>query len=221
MAAELVGRREGPALEPGDVWRAGRLCAEALRPVPAAVWPTRAAGLAWTCDYTLRHTIRCLDAYAIRMACRDPDGVAPLPMSPPEYPGVRAEALLTLLEGRAAILARVAEGTPPEMRVFHSYGNGDPVGMAGMGCVELLVHTDDIARAAGLPFRPPAELGARVVRRMFPWAPAEAAPWDALRWATGRLDLPDREGVGPDWIWHSAPLHEWDGRHLTEPPAPR
>ena len=218
--AEMVGRREGPALEPGDVWRVGRLCAEVLRTVPDGVWAAPAAGLEWTCEYTLRHTLRCLDAYAVRLALRlRTHAPFPMPQPPPEYPGVPAGSLLTLLEGRAAILARLAEGTPAEVRVFHNYGNGDPLGMTGMGCVELLVHTDDITRAAGVSFTPPAELCARVVRRMFPWAPADAEPWDALRWATGRLHLPERSRVGPDWIWHSAPLHEWDGSHLTAPPG--
>src|SRR5205085_7265867 len=36
-------------------------------------------------------------------------------------------------------------------------------------------------------------------------------PWSALRWANGRLALPDRARLGPDWGWWCAPLSEWDG----------
>lgn len=215
---KLFGTLDGPALQPDDVVRVAYHCAAALRQVPDGVWRATAAGLEWSCDYTLRHTSRALDGYAIRLALRTTD-VINLPRRAPEYPETPAEELLTLLTGRAAVLARLAEAAPPEVRVFHNYGNGDPVGMTGMGCVELLAHTDDITRAAGLSFVPPADLCGRVVRRMFPWAPADAAPWDAFRWATGRFDLPDRPRLAPDWIWLSAPLAEWDGTLLTEPPG--
>ena len=36
-------------------------------------------------------------------------------------------------------------------------------------------------------------------------------PWSALRWANGRIALPDRERLGPDWGWWCAPLSAWDG----------
>jgi hypothetical protein len=61
----------------------------------------------------------------------------------------------------------------------------------------------------------------RVVRRLFPWAPTDVDPWQALRWACGRTALPDRPRLGPDWWVHCAPLAEWDGtiKRRTSPPA--
>ena len=55
----------------------------------------------------------------------------------------------------------------------------------------------------------------RAIRRLFPWAPTDVDPWSALRWATGRLDLPGHGRLGPDWAWQAAPLSEWDGTLKT------
>jgi hypothetical protein len=101
---------------------------------------------------------------------------------------------------------------------------GDAAGFLAMACEEILVHTDDIARGLGLVFRPADEgLVRRVAARIFPWAPADADPWNALCWGAGRIALPDRPRLGLDWWFHPAPLSEWDGtiKHRTEgtPPA--
>ena len=97
----------------------------------------------------------------------------------------------------------------------------DATGWIAMACEEIVIHTDDIAQGLGLPFHPPDDLSRRITARIFPWAPADAEPWAALRWAAGRAPLPDRERLGPDWWWHCAPLSEWDGtiRKRTAPPA--
>jgi hypothetical protein len=80
-----------------------------------------------------------------------------------------------------------------------------------MGVVETLVHTHDLAAGLGLApggagWKPPADLVARSLQRIFPDAPeaAEADPWSALLWCTGRLDLPGR-GRRSSWRWYAAP----------------
>jgi hypothetical protein len=90
-----------------------------------------------------------------------------------------------------------------------------------LGCEEIVLHTADIAQGLKLPYRPPDDLSARILARLFPWAPNDIDPWDSLCWATGRSALPDRARLGPDWYWHCAPLSEWDGtmKHRTAPPA--
>jgi hypothetical protein len=80
-----------------------------------------------------------------------------------------------------------------------------------MACAELLIHTGDVAADLGLPWSAPADLADAVLARLFPWAPADGNPEQALRWATGRAQLPGRETV-TSWRWHCAPLAEWDGR---------
>jgi hypothetical protein len=97
----------------------------------------------------------------------------------------------------------------------------DASGFLGMGCVEIVIHTDDIARGFGLPFHPPDDLTDRIVRRLFPWAPTDREVWASLRWACGRAALPDRARLAPDWYWHCAPLAEWDGtiKKRSAPPG--
>ncbi len=71
------------------------------------------------------------------------------------------------------MLTEVARAAPPGTRAFHPAGMADVSGWIGMGCAEILVHTGDIARGLGLPYRPPDELCSRVRARLFPWAPAD------------------------------------------------
>jgi len=96
----------------------------------------------------------------------------------------------------------------------------DPTGFAAMACDELLVHGRDIAEGWAQPFEPDRDLCARVLARLFPWAPRNTDPWDALRWANGRSALPDHPRLAPDWAWLSAPLTEWDGQRpaASQPP---
>jgi len=215
------------ALQPDDVRRAAAGCVETLAPLAGEDWGRFAHGLEWTCRFTLEHTAMALDNYATHLATRAAGRQLPSPTRGPAsllsapsagpFGYYTVAQVLKLIEVRAAILAEVAWAAPPEARGWHPYGIADATGFVGMGCVEILVHTWDIARAFGADFQPPADLCRRVVARMFPWAPAEAEPWAALLWATGRLELPSPPTglparLGPDWGWLCAPLAEWDGR---------
>ena len=81
-----------------------------------------------------------------------------------------------------------------------------------MACDEILVHCWDAARGFGLEFVAPTNLADPVLRRLFPWAPRGESAWQTLLWANGRTDLQSQPSrPGPDWQWHCAPLHEWDG----------
>jgi hypothetical protein len=118
--------------------------------------------------------------------------------------------LVAVLGSYATVLARVIDGSAPGARGWHPAGLADASGFAAMACDELLVHTDDAARGLGLGFTPTEALSTATLRRLFPWAPSDADPWQALRWANGRVDLPGQERQR-GWRWHCAPLAEWDG----------
>lgn len=94
----------------------------------------------------------------------------------------------------------------------------DASGFAALACDELLVHTSDIAAGLGVSFDPPREVCARVLGRLFPWAPRDQDPWEALRWANGHAPLGERPRLAPEWVAHPAPLQEWDGVDPTPPP---
>jgi hypothetical protein len=118
--------------------------------------------------------------------------------------------VLKQLRAAGEVLARVVDAADPAERGAHAWGLADASGFAGMGCAELLLHTWDVADGRELPWAPPAPLADAVRARLFPWAPADADPWAALLWATGRGELPGRDPV-TSWRWHCAPLSEWDG----------
>jgi len=124
--------------------------------------------------------------------------------------------LVDTLATYAAIVASVVEVSPVSARGVHPMGTADPSGFAAMACDEMLIHTDDVARGLGVGFRPPAELAAQVLRRLFPWVSPSGNVWEQLRWANGRIALSGQPRLS-DWAWHCAPLEEWDGRIATRP----
>nr|WP_211662195.1 hypothetical protein [Modestobacter muralis] len=125
-------------------------------------------------------------------------------------PDAELADVLTQLRAATEVLARVVDAAGPDERGVHDWGLADASGFAGMGCAELLLHAGDVADDQGLDWTPPSSLAAATRARLFPWAPADADPWTALLWATGRSELSGHEPV-TSWRWHCAPLDEWDG----------
>ena len=194
---------------PHDLRTAAAICRAALAPVLDRDWSARAGDLDWSCRRTLDHVVDTVLLYAAFLATRSQGRLA-FPRD--GDPNRTVAELLATVETTAAILAEVARAAPPDARAFHPAGMGDAPGFLAMACEEILVHTDDIATGLGLTFRPADEgLIDRVARRIFPWAPADAEPWDALRWGAGRIELPGHPRLGSDWWFHPAPLAEWDG----------
>ena len=127
-----------------------------------------------------------LDRYAMYLAGRVGERLPfTLVANPDSTPG----DLLRVAELRALVLAEVARAASPETRGFHVFGRADREGYLAMGCVEMLVHTDDLARGLGLTFRPSAELVREPLARLFPWAPTDTDPWQTLNWATACASL--------------------------------
>jgi uncharacterized protein (TIGR03083 family) len=180
-------------------------------------WSAPAGALRWSCRRTLDHIVDTLVLYAAHLASR---ATTRLPLVRDGAPHADLDELFAALAAEAAVLAEVAAAAGPDVRAFHPAGMADASGFVAMGCDEVLVHTGDIAAGLGVDFRPPEELARRVLARLFPWAPPDVHPWDALSWANGRRRLPGHERLGPDWYWHCAPLSEWDGtrgRRLVPP----
>lgn len=184
-----------------------------LRPLRGRDWRAPVPDLEWDCEHTLRHAIDTELYYAGHFASRATRRLAIGGVDP----GLDIDGLLDNLEAGTSMLAAVIRDAPPEGRSWHNSGMTDRSGYAAMSCDELLIHTWDIGRGLGAPFSLPGELSGRVVSRLFPmWLPIDAAPEDALLWCNGRIALPDRPRLDPDWGWWSRPLEEWDG---TDPDA--
>ena len=192
---------------PQDVRETASACRRALEPVADADWDSPAGDLEWSCRTTLGHLLSALLYYAINLTLRSAE---PRPSGQAD-PSLPVAELLDAVEGRAALLAAVCAAAPPEARGAHAWGMADASGFAALACDELLLHTSDIAAGLGVRFDPPRELCARVLGRLFPWAPRDPDSWEALRWANGRASLGERPRLAPDWVTHPAPLQEWDG----------
>jgi hypothetical protein len=195
------------ALTPEDVYETASACRRALRPVAEVDWDRPASDLEWSCRTTLVHILSALLYYAINLATRSTE---PRPSGQAD-PSLLVPELLDALEGRAALLAEMCAAAPPGARGAHDWGMADASGFAALACDELLVHTGDIAASLGMGFDPPREVCARVLARLFPWAPQGVDSWEALRWANGRGPMGERRRLSPDWVAHPAPLEEWDG----------
>lgn len=205
-------------LTPDDLLASASACRAALAPALECDWEVRARDMDWTCRRTLDHVVDVLFLYSAHLATlassrRPPPRNGDLSASPAE--------LLIAVESGAAVLAGVVRAAPSGSRAFHPAGMADATGFVAMGCEEILAHTWDIAEALGVTFVAPHDLAGRVVTRIFPWAPEDAPPWDALLWAAGRIALPGHQRLGAEWFWHCAPLAEWDGspRQRTAPPT--
>jgi uncharacterized protein (TIGR03083 family) len=195
------------SVTPQDIRQTAQACHRALRPVTDMDWDAPAGDLEWSCRTTLGHMLAALLYYAINLALRSTE---PRPSGQAD-PSLPVAELLDALEGRAALLATVCAAAPPGARGAHDWGLADASGFAALACDELLVHTSDITAGLGIRFDPPRELCARVLGRLFPWAPCDRDPWEALRWANGRGPMEERPRLAPDWVAHPAPLQEWDG----------
>ena len=192
--------------EPDDLIATAEACTAALAPLLDRDWDVPAPGLGWTCRETLEHV--CGLAYAPILASR---ATSFRPLALAVSSGAPLDDLLRTMEAMARVLAEVARAAPPSARAYHFAGTADPSGFVAMGMDELLVHTADITGGLGATFTADPRLVTLVLDRLFPWWPREADPWTALLWANGRRDLPGRPSLGERWVWHCAPLEEWDG----------
>ena len=132
-----------PELVPADLMTAARVCRETLTPALDRDWSRPAGDLEWDCRRTLDHIVDTLFLYAAYLASRGTER-----LSPPRNgdPSASPAQLLTSVGAAAAVLTEVARAAPPGTRAFHPAGMADVSGWVGMGCVEILIHTDDIAR---------------------------------------------------------------------------
>lgn len=182
---------------------------EFLRPLRGRDWRASVPDLEWNCEETLRHAINTQLWYAAHLASR---ATRRLAVWRGVETGLDVDGLIDNLEANTSILAAVIRDAPLGARSWHNSGMTDPCGYSAMACSELLIHTWDIGRGLDVQFVLPGDLCGRVVPRLFPmWLPIDASPEDALLWCNGRIALPGRPRLGPDWGWWSRPLEEWDG----------
>ncbi|MEU3769989.1 hypothetical protein AB0E55_33430 [Amycolatopsis keratiniphila] len=116
--------------------------------------------------------------------------------------------MLEFVTVAGGILGATLRTVAPDVRAYHPSGRADLEGFAGMGCVEVLVHGEDMARGLQVTLDPPRDVCSRVLARMFPEVDvADVDPWTALLWATDRMELPGRPSRA-GWQWRGTPLDD-------------
>ncbi|WP_410809276.1 maleylpyruvate isomerase N-terminal domain-containing protein [Micromonospora sp. 067-2] len=186
-------------IDGADVRNAAEEMTGVLSPHRHRNWSVPAGTLSWSCWTTAAHVAHDLLAYAGQVSGGPDDAYLPYDLR------VRADAspaqVLSVVRACAGLLATAVDAAAPDARAWH-YGPCDPAGFAAMGVAETVLHTHDITRGLGVPWQPPRRLSALVLRRLFPDAPAGAAP-EVLLWMTGRGELPGQTRR-TSWSWHAA-----------------
>ncbi|SFC43131.1 hypothetical protein SAMN05216284_104285 [Micromonospora sediminimaris] len=187
-------------MDGGDVERAVTEMVRVLTPHLSRDWREHRAGpLKWSCWTTAVHVAHDLLAYAGQVAARPDEAYLPFDLV------VRDDAaprdVLAVVTACGRLLSEAVDAADPAARGWH-WGPTDPGGFAALGVNETLVHTWDIAQGLGIDWRPPAELCAAVLARLFPQAPA-GDPVDVLLWCTGRAELPGHPRV-TSWLLKAA-----------------
>ena len=168
-----------------------------LGPAVHADWSVLATDLEWSCWKTGVHIADDLVFYASQLIDQPTEGYVPFEVTMDS--GADPAGLLRTIAVCGAILQRTVAAAQPGDRGFNVYGTSDAEGFAAMGVIETLVHTYDIATALGLDWRPPAEMCALVLARLFPDAPP-GDPSAVLLWCTGRTVLDGRPRRA-EWRW--------------------
>ncbi|WIM93973.1 hypothetical protein ACTOB_005968 [Actinoplanes oblitus] len=188
---------------------------EALRGVAGRDWRIPAGDLSWSCWETVEHVADDLFAYAGQLAADQPPADRYVPWgvkrTRPDAPALTVyvnpadgtAGLLDVLAASGGLLAATVQVSPPQRRGFHPFGLADATGFAAMGVVEVLVHLSDLAATLEFRWSPDPDVCGRVLRRLFPDAPAGHDPWSTLLWCTGRVELPGHPRQ-TGWRWHAA-----------------
>ncbi|WP_216592482.1 hypothetical protein [Verrucosispora sioxanthis] len=175
-------------MDGGEVDQAVAEMVRALTPHVSRDWREHRAGtLEWSCWTTAAHVAHDLLAYAGQVAARPDEAYLPFDLVVRDDAAPRDVLAVVTACGR--------------LLGWH-WGATDPGGFAALGVNETLVHTWDIAQGLGIDWRPPAELCAAVLARLFPQAPA-GDPVDVLLWCTGRAELAGHPRV-TSWVLKAA-----------------
>jgi hypothetical protein len=188
----------------------------ALQPALDADWSVRAGVIEWSCRQTAEHIGQAQLHWASQLAVEAQTKY--VRWSAQVQTLAPAAGVLEFVEAAGRILALVVRASPRSVRAFHPWGIGDPTGFAAMGCVEVLVHGQDLASGLGCTLEPSVELCEHVLARLFPHEPRGAAdPWLNLRWLTGRATVAGTPSP-ESWRWRPTPLDEtWDPAPVAAP----
>ena len=208
-------------VQPDDLLEAAAACRSVLEPLVEHDWAVTAGDLSWDVRTTITHVCDAVGWYAAHLAAQSRGR---LRFDFHAHDNASNAELLDVFDAAAATLAQVARGGSGWRPRLPQRRHGRCLRIPGDG-----MRRNPRPRLGRHPRprrgvrRAPADLAARVLGRLFPWAPTDTPPWQTLLWANGRVDLSGRfPRLGPDWVWHCAPPDEWDGtvpHEAANPPS--
>ena len=198
-------RFDGPNAGP-LVISAGDACVDALAPFIGRDWRSvRARDLEWSVWDTMVHVNDDLYFYAAQVLLADEHDYICFELAADAH--ANPQRLLAAFAVHARLLAGPVASADPTSRANHVYGVSDPGGFAAMGVVEALVHTYDAVHGldSSSTWRPPDDLAAAVLDRLFPHTPPDTvgSPAELLLHMAGRISLGDAPRRC-DWRWYGA-----------------
>lgn len=197
-----------PPVTPDDLIAAGVAARDALAQLGENQWMENPPNMEWTRFITASHICGATQFYATQLAIGSPTYTATIRL---DEAATKAEDWPELVRSQATVLAMVARGVPAETRAWHGTGNPDIEGFLAMGSAEVLLHCWDTVQGTDIRFVGDEAISDHILQRLFPWQPTDTPRWQTLLFATGRAELEGYESPGEEWMWHNAPLDEWEG----------
>jgi hypothetical protein len=195
-------------LVPDDIHAAVACCRETVLPALDRDWSVAAGPLDWDCRATLDHIGDALASYVRQLATRSP---TQRPRFRNGDPGADIETLLDEIDSLAHVLAVVADGIPGGRPRLPPDGHGRRRGVRGHGLPRDAGPHVGHRPGLDLAMSPPAGLPAKLLNRLFPWAPTGHDAWETVLHCAGRTPLGDLPHQHVHWGWHAAPREEWTG----------
>ncbi|MGD9956755.1 MAG: maleylpyruvate isomerase N-terminal domain-containing protein [Candidatus Nanopelagicales bacterium] len=157
-------------------------------------WTAIVPGMEWSLERVVEHVADSFVWYGGQLLRGRLEGWPPWSV---KLDGdITPDSLGDLLIATSRVLAGVVRSAPADALGFHPYGIAGPRDSAAMGCVEVLVHGEDLRRGLDATWTPPREPVVAVLGHLFSVSDAGADPWGTL------LDRCGRTG-DDDWRWYN------------------
>lgn len=157
-------------------------------------WSAIVPGMEWSLERVVEHVADSFVWYGGQLLRGRLEGWPPWSVTLDGE--VTPDSLGDLLTATSRILAGVVRSAPADALGFHPYGIAGPRDSAAMGCLEVLVHGEDLRRGLGAQWTPPTEPVVAVLAHLLGEEDPGPDPWGLL------LDRCGRTG-SDDWRWHN------------------
>lgn len=157
-------------------------------------WTAIVPGMEWSLERVVEHVADSFVWYGGQLLRGRLEGWPPWSV---KLDGeVTSDSLGDLVTATSRILAGVVRSAPADALGYHAYGVSGPRDYAAMGCLEVLVHGEDLRRGLDAAWAPPTAPVVAVLAHLLGESDPGEDPWGLL------LDRCGRTGA-EDWRWYN------------------